>query len=263
VPDAGILRVIVDAAREAVLTNKSTSSAGRRSWELSGGVLHCAACGRRMASHAVTSGRKERNDRPRKVRRYFYYVCSTIMDHGKDACSHNKSIRAEELERHVGEEVSGLLKDPARIRVGLDAMIDEKRAVLRGDPEQVAETWLEKLAEVDQERRGYLRLAAKGRMSDDELDEALADLDDARMVAEKELQALRSRREAIEQLERDKDALLESYARMVPEELDRLTPDERHQVYRMLRLEVSLPPEGPIEVRGILREPICTPLDTS
>jgi hypothetical protein len=49
---------------------------------------------------------------------------------------------------------------------------------------------------------------------------------------------------------------------MVPEKLDRLTPEERHQIYRMLRLEVYLPPEGPIEVRGILREPVCTLMDT-
>ena len=33
--------------------------------------------------------------------------------------------------------------------------------------------WSDKLADVDQERRGYLRLAAKGRTSDEELDEAL------------------------------------------------------------------------------------------
>jgi hypothetical protein len=35
--------------------------------------------------------------------------------------------------------------------------------------------WLEELAEVEQERRGYLRLAAKGRMTDAELDRALGE----------------------------------------------------------------------------------------
>ena len=34
---------------------------------------------------------------------------------------------------------------------------------MREDPEQEARAWLEKLSEVDQERRGYLRLAAKRR----------------------------------------------------------------------------------------------------
>ena len=182
---------------------------------------------------------------------------------GAAACTLRKNHRAEKVEAAVWELVSGLLKDPERIRVGFEEMIKQERAGVRGGPEAEVRAWLDKLTEVDQERRGYLRLAAKGHMSDAELDEALAELDDARMVAEKELQALRGRREAIDQLERDKDALLESYARMVPEELDRLSPDERHQVYRMLRLEVYLPPEGPIEVRGILREAVCTPVDTS
>ena len=43
--------------------------------------------------------------------------------------------------------------------------------------------WLERLAEIDQERRGYLRLAAKDRLTDEELDEVLADLEDARETA--------------------------------------------------------------------------------
>ena len=47
---------------------------------------------------------------------------------------------------------------------------------------------------------------------------------------------MQGRRMVEEEVERDRDALLESYARMVPERLDLLTPEERHQVYKMLRL---------------------------
>jgi hypothetical protein len=65
------------------------------------------------------------------------------------------------------------------------------------------------------------------------------------------------RRCDIEELERDKDALLEDYTGMIPEALDELTGEERHQVYRMLRLEVYVSPEGPTEVRGVIREPVC------
>jgi hypothetical protein len=39
-----------------------------------------------------------------------------------------------------------------------------------------AKMWLEKLAKVDQERRGYLRLAGNGHMSDEELDALRAEL---------------------------------------------------------------------------------------
>jgi sugar-specific transcriptional regulator TrmB len=92
-------------------------------------------------------------------------------------------------------------------------------------------------------------------MTDEELDEALTELEDTRQTAENELRALRGRQEAIiERLGRDKDALLEFYARMVPEELDRLDPAERHQVYKMLRLKVVIYPDASLEVTGVLRD---------
>jgi hypothetical protein len=122
---------------------------------------------------------------------------------------------------------------------------------MRGDPEQEAKAWLEKLSEVDQERRGYLRLAAKGHITDEELEEALAELEETREVAERELEAHRNRRKTLEELERDRDALLEHYAQMVPSALDGLTPEERHQVYKMLRLRVLVYQDNTLEVSGV------------
>ena len=136
-------------------------------------------------------------------------------------------------------------------------MIEQERAGMRGDPDQEASSWLEKISELEQERRGYLRFAAKGHMTDEELDEALADLEETRTTAEEELAALRGRKEALEELERDRDALLESYARMTPEALDSLTPEERRQVYGMLRLKVEVDADGRMEARGILSENVC------
>jgi hypothetical protein len=46
---------------------------------------------------------------------------------------------------------------------------------------------------------------------------------------------------------------MESYAGMVPEELDDLTSEERHQIYKMLRLQVSVGPEMPPEVSGTFK----------
>ena len=40
---------------------------------------------------------------------------------------------------------------------------------------------------------------------------------------------------------------------MVPEALEELTGEERHQVYRMLRLEVYVQPNGNLEIRGVIR----------
>jgi hypothetical protein len=61
-----------------------------------------------------------------------------------------------------------------------------------------------------------------------------------------------TRREVLEALELDRDALLESYARMTPAALDTLSPEERHQVYKMLRLTVEISPDGSLDVTGVL-----------
>ena len=55
----------------------------------------------------------------------------------------------------------------------------------------------------------------------------------------------------MEELEKDQDALLASMAEAVPEALDNLTPKEKNEVYRRLRLEVPPNPHG-YEVRSAL-----------
>lgn len=141
--------------------------------------------------------------------------------------------------------VSGLLRDPERVRVGLDAMIERECKALRGDPEREAKVWLDKLAEADEERRGYQRFAAKGLMTD---------------RARWNLESFSQRREKIVEPERDKDALLDSYAGMVPEALDSLAPKERHQIYKMLRLRVIAGADTKIRATGAFSDvSICTP----
>ena len=66
----------------------------------------------------------------------------------------------------------------------------------------------------------------------------------------RELAALKERRERIEDLERDADALLEHYASMVPEALDNLTPEERHRVYKMMRINALMYADGLVEITG-------------
>ncbi len=67
-------------------------------------------------------------------------------------------------------------------------------------------------------------------MTDDDLDEALGKLVNTRDTAERELAIIRGRKVALEELERDRDALLESYAGIVPDAHDSLALVERLQV---------------------------------
>jgi len=155
------------------------------------------------------------------------------------------------VEQLVWEFVSDLMKDPAQLRVDLERMIEMEKSGSHGDPEVEAKAWLDKLAELNQMRRGFQEQAARGYMTFDELGAALDELEQARRTADRELVALQSRREALAQLELDKEALLEHCARIAPEALDSLTLEERHRLYKMLRLDVAVRPDSSLEVRGV------------
>ena len=127
--------------------------------------------------------------------------------------------------------ISDLLKDPGQLRADLNAMIELKRTSgARGDPEREAKAWLDKLAEVDRKRSGYIDLAADGIIDRDDLRAKLATLEETRETAQRELEALSRRREEIEELERDRDTLLDSLEAVAPDVLDALAPEERHHV---------------------------------
>ena len=78
----------------------------------------------------------------------------------------------------------------------------------------------------------------------DELRTKLAALAETRQLAQRELDALHDWQERLQELERDTTALLEHYAGMVAEGLDELSSEERHRVYKMLRLKVTVQPSG-------------------
>lgn len=99
--------------------------------------------------------------------------------------------------------------------------------------------------------RLYQEVAAEGLITFEELRAKLAGLDESREAARRELAALQTQKERLEELERDRGALLESYAAMVPEALQDLTGEERRTLYRMLQLQVVATPEG-YEATGVL-----------
>ena len=52
----------------------------------------------------------------------------------------------------------------------------------------------------------------------------------------------------------DRDALMESYAGMVGGALEDLAPEERHQIYKLLRLGVRYRPDWPLEITGVFAQ---------
>ena len=182
---------------------------------------------------------------------YSYYKCTRLVLHGKDGCSPERlrmNHRAEEVERQVWTNISDLMKDPKQLQGDIDRMIELEKEGPNGDPECEEKVWLEKLAEVARMRRGYQEQAAKGYMTFDELGAALSELEETRKSAEHELQIVRNRQERVEQLERDKDALRENCFGVAPTALDSLTPEERHDFYKLVRLRVVIHPNCDLEI---------------
>jgi site-specific DNA recombinase len=82
VPGPGIPREWVLAARDAIKNNEKVSNCGRRFWELTGGVLRCAACGGAMATTFHPH------------RKMGYYRCGKRYRFGTHACSQGRNFRA-------------------------------------------------------------------------------------------------------------------------------------------------------------------------
>jgi chromosome segregation ATPase len=157
-----------------------------------------------------------------------------------------------DVEPLVWEFVRGLLLDPGRIRAGMERMTADERASSKGSPERETRMWSEKLAEAERKRARYQEMAAEGLITFSELRERLSDLQDTCKVVRGELDALAGRMERAEQLERDMEALLEQTDGVTAEYLDALSGNERNEIYRMLRLEITPSGEG-YAIRGVFR----------
>ena len=242
VPDPGIPRGWVDAARKALKNNRRPARAGDRKWELSGGLLRCAECDRVMSART--------SSKPKIGRTYLYYVCVAGAYHKRDTCSARKHHKAEEVETRVWDAVSRVLKDPERLRAGLDHMLEQESRGTCSDPATETERWLEEISEVGRKRARYQEMAAERLIDFEELRTRLAALEDTRKAAERELRTVQRRTERLAQLKRDRDSLLESYAGLLPEAIDALGSEERHRVYRMIGLEAHLASDGSFEISG-------------
>jgi site-specific DNA recombinase len=233
-------RQLVDQARPMMAAHRAPERTRlARGWELRG-TMRCRNCGVLMGTHTSTynGGKKA----------YYYYKCHPGRDYKRGTCQ-QKHIRAEIVENAVWAFVSGLLRDPARIRAGMERLIEQERNGRNGDPEREAKGWAERVAECDHLRRRYQDQQAAGLMTLDELRERIGDLEETRRLALAELEALTRHEERVKGLERDRDALLESYAEALPAALEDLGPEERNRLYRMLRLEVT-PSDGGYALSG-------------
>jgi site-specific DNA recombinase len=145
VPDAEIPREVAERARRNLEYNFRRTSKGRRTWELSGGLLSCGECGRRMATNTIAPAGR--------TKRYHYYLCPRKAEENWSDCP-NKNHRAEALEERVQEAVSQLFRDPQAIEEQVERRLDRERTMMR-DPEKEALNWAKRITEIATKRGRY------------------------------------------------------------------------------------------------------------
>ncbi len=102
---SGLSQALVDAAREVMhgnLRRRPPATAGRRFWQLSGGIARCDVCGNGFSPNSAGRGR-------------VYYRCFTRYISGVEACTNNRHMAAPALEEAVWQAVLHLISDPHRL----------------------------------------------------------------------------------------------------------------------------------------------------
>ena len=130
VPDSGVPRGLVDLAQNRIMDNVSPPKTTLKVWELSGGIIHCASCGKRLFNQRL---RKSSGDGY-----HHYYRCRTRGRYGPESCSLRGMRSADELEASVWRFVTDMLKDPEQLRADLERVVEQERRGVHGDPEREA-----------------------------------------------------------------------------------------------------------------------------
>ena len=153
--------------------------------------------------------------------------------------------------------MSSVLKDPERLRLGVDEMLDREKALSSRGPGEDEEGWLKKLSEFEVQEERLLDLHLEGKLESDRYESRVSHLKRSRIAVQGELEHIRHRTTRIEDLQRDRDALLRHYSQIAVEHLDSLEPRERNRVYNMLDLKVLAQEDGNLEVKWALGGTPC------
>ena len=101
------------------------------------------------------------------------------------------------------------LLDPEALARDLQEFIEREKQTRPGDPRAELKTFTEELEKIERRRGSFLDLAADGLMDRNELRAKLAGLEERREAVRQEMDALAARKERLEELERNKEELLE------------------------------------------------------
>jgi hypothetical protein len=102
-------------------------------------------------------------------------------------------------------------------------------------------------------------MAAEELITFEELRKRLGELEETRRTAQSELESIALHQQRLEELKRDAEDLVRQYAAIVPDALEEIPPEEKHRIYKTLRMRVLVNAEGTVAVEivsGKVTEPV-------
>ena len=231
---AALPRWLVERARAVMGAQRAYERRHEaRPWELRG-MMRCGRCG-----SSITVKTTKPNNRI-----YHYYLCEARMKLGKMSRCTQASLRAQAVEGEVWACVSGLLRQPERLVARMEALADRERTTTGSGVSTRLKELGRELDAIDAMRKRYHEMAARGHLGFDELETYLEDLKQRRGRAEEDVRALHGSQARLERLAANKESVLESMAGMASVALERATPEDRRNLYKMLQLRVTTSEEG-------------------
>jgi hypothetical protein len=230
-------------AREALKDNRVPSRAGNRLFELSGGILYCGGCGKKMQYYNTRAGKQKKLNH--------YYRCPTVASYGRAACPAKKVlVRAEPLEARVWEMVSAAGADAAREELLWNPFAPKVEQLSRAAWDHSSrERLTERLEKLTAKRVRVLDQQSEGLISMDELKSALAGIEGERTAVQDELSKLDNAEDARVRLLSNYDAFRERSRSGFFEDF-MMSPEKRHNTYRDMGLRVELDDDGNPVISG-------------
>ena len=252
-PDAGVPREVAERARRNVELRVSPHKKNRRFWELSGGVLRCAECGRAMVDHTVA---------PKGRKTHYYYVCPKKVEEERRSACPNRNHRAGELEGRVRDFALRLIENPDTLREQIEQQARaerESKPWLRDARE--AASARERLAKLEIMEDNYRDQQAEGLITMAKLCEKLDGVREEREGLQVRLAMLADGESRLRELE-ELPLLVEEYLKDLPYLVDRMpvireyetigaerTPDNPLGIYMLTPERIRLLPEEEVAKR--------------
>jgi len=234
-PSSSIPRETIEAARANLDDRHRPRRKADRYYELRG-LLRCEGCGLILTTYTTGADRVT-------GRKYAYYVCQSRRKWGADACPAGPRLPAEAAEAEVVRWAEGLLDDPAKLAARMDAAITEARGAANV-PEITGRALAEAITALDAKRERLVDLAADGILGKDDLARRLSNLDGERRTLEAELARAQASTGRVEDLVRQKEALLAAFGTGLRLGIGWMPPQLRREVYAALGLRVSVAADG-------------------